>query len=147
MKKEEIIDKIRTDLETNVDEIRKSLEGYEAAGDIDENDTIDMEDFSQQDESKDIQRQLEIQLANAKDSLDRFNELAGGTTSLVKSGALVESDHNWFFIGVSFPAVKVGKKEVLGVSVESPAYSLMSGKEAGDGFKLGDHSYKILKVL
>jgi len=146
MNKEEILQIVARQLENNIEELRKALEDYEAAADLDEGDTRDLEDFSQQDESKDIQRQLQIQLDNAQEDLDRLNELSGESVSSAKFGALVETDKNWILLGISIPVLQVGDKELLGVSPESPAYSVINGKSLGERFKLGNNSFTILGI-
>ena len=146
MKKDEIFEAIRRQLETSVEELRKSMEGYKAASDLDENDTRDMEDFSQQDESKEIERQLQVQLDNAQDALGRFDELTGGKVNTGRAGTLIETNHNIFFPGISFPSIQIGNKEVLGISFGSPAFTVIDGAGEGESFKLGEKEYKVLKI-
>ena len=136
MDREAILQIVSDHLQNNIEELAKSLENYRAASDLDEGDTKDMEDFSQQSESIDMQRQLQIQLDVAQDTLAALNE----------SGELVETDKNWFLLGLSIPPVPVGNKELLGISPESPAYAVINGKAKGDSFKLGNNTYKILNI-
>jgi hypothetical protein len=136
MNREEILQIVANHLQNNIDELAKSLENYRAASDLDEGDTKDMEDFSQQSESIDIQRQLQIQLDMATDTL----------AALTESGELVETNKNWFLMGLSIPAVPIGDKELLGISPESPAFAVINGKTKGDSFKLGTNTYKILSM-
>ncbi len=137
---------ISRQLENNMKELSISLEDYKAASNIDEGDTIDPEDFSQQSEQKEMQYQMQIQLDNARAGLNRLQEFSGKQFSIAKSGALVETDKNWILLGISFPAIHVGEKELLGISPESPAYAVIKGKSIGESFKLGNNSFNIIGI-
>ena len=65
MQKTEIIQLIRGRLEDNIRELTNSLETQRSASNIDEGDTKDPEDFSQQSESRDMEMALQIQLDSA----------------------------------------------------------------------------------
>lgn len=146
MKKEEILQLVTRQMEGNIQELNNSLENYQAASDIDEGDTIDLEELSQQSETKEIQRQLQTQRDIAQAGLELLTDFAGAASTSARSGALLETDKNWFLLGISIPAVQVGDKELLGVSPESPAYSVIIGKTKGEKFKLGNNSYTILGI-
>ena len=118
MNREEIMGVVLSRLQVNIEELANSLENYRAASDLDEGDTKDMEDFSQQSESIDMQRQLQIQLDHAQDLFASLNE----------AGEIVETDQNYFLLGFSIPSMHVGEKELLGVSPESPAYVIIKDK-------------------
>ncbi|MFZ1676078.1 MAG: hypothetical protein WBP41_05550 [Saprospiraceae bacterium] len=146
MKKEEILVQVIQQMENNIAEIRISLQDYETASDIDEGDTSDPENFSQQSEQKELQYQMQIQLDSAQSSLIELKEYLGKEYSVAKAGALIETETNYFFLGVSFPALHIGKKELLGISTESPAYSVINGKSKGESFQLGKNSHTILSI-
>ncbi|MEP6792898.1 MAG: hypothetical protein ABJB16_01120 [Saprospiraceae bacterium] len=143
MKKEEILVQVIQQMENNIAEIRTSLQDYESASDIDEGDTSDPENFSQQSEQKQLQYQMQIQLDTAQSSLIELKEFLGKEYSVAKAGALLETETNYFFLGVSSPALHIGKKELLGISTESPAYNVINGKSKGDTFTLGKNNYTI----
>lgn len=146
MNKTELLQKIAEALESNILEITNALEDHKAASDMDEGDTRDMEDFSQQAEHKEMQYQMQIQLDNAQAGLNRLRELSGERVEEAISGALIETDNQWFLLGISFPAINLNSKEILGVSPESPAFQTIHGKQKGDTFKLGNNTYSILSV-
>lgn len=146
MNKDEVLQTISGQLQANVDELRESLEGYRESADIDEGDTKDMEDFSQQSEQKEMQYRMQIQLDQAEAGLARLLEFSGTSLDEAIAGALVETDQNWFFLGVSFPAIPVNGKDILGLSTESPAYLAMLSLKAGDSFGVGNMDYKIKKI-
>jgi hypothetical protein len=146
MNKEDILKKVSIHLENNIKEITNSLENYEAGSNIDEGDTIDPEDFSQQSEQRNLQYQMQIQLDQAESGLSRLKEFEGKQFSVARSGALVETDKNWILMGISVPALQVDDKELLGISPESPAYQILNGKSKGDSFKLGNNNYTITGI-
>lgn len=146
MNKSAIIETISAQLKRNMDELIISLDNYETTSDLDENDTRDMEDLSQQDESKEIQRQLQRQLTQAQETYAQLQELAGETVSSAKPGALVSTDKNLFYIGPSMASIPVGDKELFCISSESPAFQVMRGKKAGDSFELANEKFEILSI-
>lgn len=147
MNKNEMLQTIAEELENNIRELANALEDHKSASDLDEGDTRDMEDFSQKSEHKEMQFQLQIQLDTAQAGLNRLREFSSEHIEEAKSGAFVETDQHWFLLGLSFPAIRINGKEILGVSPESPAFNTIHGKMKGDKFELGNKSYKILSVL
>ena len=146
MNKEEVLQIITRQVESNINEISNSLEDYKDASNIDEGDTVDPEDYSQQAEKREMQYQMQIRLDNAKAGLIRLKEFSSKQFSTASSGALLETDKNWFLLGISIPSLHLGNKELLGISPESPAFSIINGKSAGDSFELGKNTYTILRI-
>ncbi len=146
MEKEKILQLIARQLENNVMELSKSLEDYKNASNLDEGDTMDPEDYSQQAEQKEMQYQMQYQLDNAQSGLNRLQEFSGKTFSVAKTGALVETDKNWILLGLSIPSLHVGEKELLGISPESPAFAVINGKSKGESFTLGKNNFTIINV-
>ncbi len=146
MNKAAIIETISAQLKRNMDELITSLDNYETTSDLDENDTRDMEDLSQQDESKDIQRQLQRQLLQAQEAYAQLQELVGESVTSAKPGALVTTDKNLFFIGPSMSSMQVGDQDLFCISPESPAFLVMRGKRSGDSFELSNETYRITGV-
>ena len=146
MNKEEVLQAITRHMESNIKDLNQSLADYEDASNLDESDTIDPEDFSQQSEGKEMQYQVKSQLDRAHSGLSQLKEFSGKNYTVAKSGALVETDKNWFLLGISFPSLKVDGKELLGISPESPAYNVLNGKSKGESFILGKNNYTILNI-
>src|SRR4030095_6524237 len=146
MNKEEVLQAVTRHMESNIKDLNQSLADYEAASNLDESDTIDPEDFSQQSEGKEMQYQVKSQLDREQASLSQLKEFSGKKHTVAKSGALIETDKNWFLMGISFPSLKVDGKELLGISPESPAYNVLNGKSKGESFTLGKNNYSILNI-
>ena len=146
MNKDKILETIINEFENNIKELNNSLEDYKAASNLDEGDTMDPEDYSQQSEQKEMQYQMQLQLDKARAGLNRVKEFAGKQFSTAKSGALVETDKNWILLGISIPSLKIGDKDLFGISPESPAFNIINGKSTGDTIKLGQHHYTIIGI-
>ncbi len=146
MEKQHILRLIEKKLESNIEELSLSLAGYEDASNMDESDTLDPDDFSKQAEHKEMQMRMQLQLDQARHNLLRLRELSGKDHDIVEVGALVETDKNWFFIGIAFSSMPVDHKELIGVSPESPAFLSFRGKKAGDAILLGKETYTIRAI-
>ncbi len=146
MNRQDILDKIQLSLEHNLAELNQALNDYESASNIDEGDTLDPEDFSQQSEFKEMQMRMQVQLDQVNGQLSRLQELGTKKTNTVEAGAIVETSHHLIFVGVAFPAIHVGGKELLGITTESPIYASLRGKTEGDSISLGKEEYIITAI-
>lgn len=146
MNRKDILDKIQQNLERNLSELTQALNDYESASNIDESDTLDPEDLSQQTEFKEMQMRMKFHLEQAKAQLTRLQELSNKKVNSVEAGAIVETDNNLFFIGVSCPAIPMDGKEILGISMETPIYASIRGKAKGDSFKMGKDEHSITAI-
>ena len=146
MKRKDIMDKIRQSMENNRGELTQALNDYESASNIDQGDTLDPEDFSQQTEFKEMQMRMKIHLDQVNAQLSRLDELAHKKVSTIEEGAIVETQKNMIFIGVSFPIITLDGKELLGITTETPIYASLKGKGQGDHIKLGKEEYSILAI-
>ena len=143
MERKEILEKIEQALERNLHELNHALNDYEAASNLDEGDTMDPEDLSQQTEYKEMQMRMRVQIDQTKAQIDRLKELSGKSTTTAENGAIVVTRKNEIFIGVSFATLHIDGKEVVGITTESPVYASLRGKSKGDTFKLGKEEYTI----
>src|SRR6187399_3275553 len=105
MKRKDIMDKIRQSMENNRGELTQALNDYESASNIDEGDTLDPEDFSQQTEFKEMQMRMKIHLDQVNDQIERLEELVNKKVNTIEAGAIIETPKNLIFIGVSFPTI------------------------------------------
>ena len=146
MKKKEILQLIREKLENNIHELNSSLDALKSASDIDEGDTRDPEDFSQQSESRDKEMAMQIQLDAAHAQLSKLDDFSEKMAGTAEAGALIETDRNWFFMGISFSPIGIDGKELYGVSPDSPAFNAMRGMAKGDKFTIGNHEHTIKNI-
>ena len=64
----------------------------------------------------------------------------------VSLGAVVHTELQNYFIGVSLGEIKVDGESFFAISGMSPIFKAMSGKAAGETFTFRDKEYKILQV-
>lgn len=129
-----------------INELRRSMESYKDYSDLDEGDTLDPEDFSQQTVAKEAQMRLQQQLNRAQKDLDILDRYAGESFDQVQAGALVETDSHWFLTGISLGGYESTKTDIHCISTGSPAFETLLGKKTGDHFRLGNKEYLIKAI-
>ncbi|WP_347159119.1 hypothetical protein [Pontibacter chitinilyticus] len=65
----------------------------------------------------------------------------------VSLGAVVHTELQNYFIGVSLGAITIEGETYYAISGMSPLFKAMSGKTTGETFTFRDKSYKILQVI
>jgi transcription elongation GreA/GreB family factor len=64
----------------------------------------------------------------------------------VSLGAVIHTNLQNYFIGVSLGELKVNEESFFAISAMSPIFKAMAGKVAGDTFTFRDKEYKILQL-
>ncbi|WP_161887968.1 hypothetical protein [Pontibacter russatus] len=64
----------------------------------------------------------------------------------VSMGAVVQTELQNYFIGVSLGEIKIDGESYFAISGMSPLFKAMSGRAAGETFTFRDNTYKILQV-
>lgn len=88
-------------------------------------------------------RQLD-ELISTMALLKRINATKLNTN--VSLGAIVHTELQNYFIGVSLGELKVDGESYFAISGMSPIFKAMAGKTAGETFSFRDKEYKILQV-
>ncbi len=122
---------------------KDKLSSVMSMADIDESDTIDPEDFSHQAEATEMKLLFTEKLSRAENELRQLENLDVSGKSKVEPGALVITDELTFFIGHAAMPSDFDGMRVVGISTDSPIYSVMSNKTEGDSFEYADNKYKI----
>jgi hypothetical protein len=65
----------------------------------------------------------------------------------VELGALVVTNHRSFFVSISAEQLDVNGDHFTGISVHSPLFLAMKGKQKGEKFSCNGASYKIKEIL
>lgn len=65
----------------------------------------------------------------------------------VSLGAVVQTELQNYFIGVSLGEIKLDGESYYAISGMSPLFKVMAGKTSGETFVFRDKSYKILQVF
>lgn len=127
--------------------LKKMFNVYAEAADLDEESTLDPEDYSQQDQSRDSAKNLELRINRIKMSLDSFINLDFGEKTEVEPGALVLTDSLNFFIGITSTLFDYEGKKYIGLNTDAPIYTALQGAKAGDDVVFNGQKYKIKEVL
>ncbi len=138
MNRKDIIKKIIEEQKRVIENLESSVERYRTASDLDEESTHDPEDFSRQTEAKDMQLRYEKMLRNAEIEmgfLENETELSHETT---EKGSIIETEKNFYFVGISVPLIKLKEKQIISFSEDAPIFQNMKGKKTGDEVKIGN---------
>ncbi|WP_396145912.1 hypothetical protein [Flavobacterium sp.] len=146
MNKNEIIKSIINEQNVVISTIENSISRYKNASDIDENDSIDPEDFSHQDEAKEMQLRYEQILVQAKNNLDFLETYKNKETTKIELGSLIETEDLYIFIGISLQQFKLNGKNVIAISEEAPIYNSIKEKTIGEKITIGTIENTIISI-
>lgn len=111
--------------------------------DIDEGEVHDPEDYSHQYEAGEFEQLLKIQMNRAKTNIDLLNNIDFGPKTKAECGAVVETGAFTFFIGLATTPFHFQGRQVVGISKESPFYTVLLSKKVGDSFDYCGNHYSI----
>lgn len=146
MNKNEIIKSIINEQNVVISTIENSVSRYKNASDIDENDSIDPEDFSHQDEAKEMQLRYEQILVQAKNNLDFLETYKNKETTKIELGSLIETEELYIFIGISLQQFMLNGKNVIAISEEAPIYNSIKEKTIGEKITIGTIENTIISI-
>ena len=146
MNKNEIIKSIINEQKVVISTIENSVSRYKNASDIDENDSIDPEDFSHQDEAKEMQLRYEQILVQAKNNLDFLETNKNKETTKIELGSLIETEELYIFIGISLQQFMLNGKNVIAISEEAPIYNSIKEKTIGEKITIGTIENTIISI-
>ena len=129
-----------------VADLEASRERLATAADIDENETIDPEDFSRQNELGNMATRLKFKIQNSRNELEYLRDLPIDTGDAVQEGSLVVTDSYIFYVGIPVSPFDLEGKHIISVSSKAPVYQAMRGKKAGESFEVAGKTYKIVDV-
>lgn len=147
MNRKDIINKVIEEQKKVIESLESSVERYKIASDLDEESTHDPEDFSRQTEAKDMQLRYEKMLGNAENDLNFLENEIENTHDSAENGSIIETENNFYFVGISVPTIKIKNKEIISFSEDAPIFKNIEGKKAGDDFKMGENKQIILTIL
>jgi hypothetical protein len=131
---------------TTIAEIREKIFATKNAVDIDESDTIDSEDLSHQSEESTLNLLYQNQLNQAEKDIQTIQKLDFSRKNSVAPGALVDTENVCFFVGSPVLPFEFEGKRIVGISVDSPIMSEMSGKQANESFSYNEKQYTITAI-
>ena len=146
MNRKDILDKIILEQNKVIASLQQSVDQYRTASDIDEESTHDSEDYTNQSIAKDMQLRFEKMMNEAVQNLNFLENEKEITHTEIENGSLIETDKNYFFIGISVPVFKVDGKEVISFSEKAPIFAEIKGKNSGEIVKIGNDSFTVKSV-
>ena len=129
--------------ENIITELREELATKKGSSDLDENDTLDPEDYSTQTVSNVMVDLLKEQIAKTEKDLERIKQIDFSAKEEATVGALVTTDMFNFFLGVATVPFLYNNKQIVGVSVSAPIFVNIKGKKSGDSFTFSGNKYNI----
>lgn len=146
MEKKDKIQMLIDQQQSAMEELTRSMEDFRDDADLDEDDTLDPEDFSQQTMAKESQLRLKQQLARVRADMDLLNQFAKTNCDIVEPGALIQTDTDWFLVGISVGGYQGEGFAFRSISADSPAFRELQGKKINDRFSLNSHLFTILGI-
>lgn len=146
MNRKEVILAVKKELEKSITQLEHSVKRYKTASDMDEDNTLDPEDYSHQGEAKDMQLRFETRLYETRQQYTKLLNFMEQPHIDVEPGALIETDQGYFFIGLALPSFIADGKEVICVSEKAPLYQDLKNCKSGDVVSVGQKSYTIISV-
>ena len=143
MTKKAIIKRIIEEQEKVISDLDKVISLYKTTADIDEDNTLDPEDYSHQAEAQEMRLRHEQRLKGEQLKLNFLESSLTVNTDIVKSGALIETDPYYIFIGISIHPIKLDDKEILCMSEKAPVAQQLMGKQVGDCITIGNNEIEI----
>ena len=144
MDKVKIISAIIEEQQKAINSLKSSAERYKSEADLDEDQTQDPEDYSRQNEAKDMQLRYEKLLLTAQKNWNILEKAKSENYTEIEIGTLIETDKNYIFVGISLPVFKYEGKDVISVSEEAPVFQTLKSKTLGDTLELGNNNFKII---
>lgn len=129
-----------------IKELKAELAIKKGSSDLDENDTLDPEDYSTQTVSNVMVDLLKEQVAKTKKDLERIQQIDFSPKEEANVGAIVTTDMFNFFLGVATVPFLYDHKQIVGVSVSAPIFVNIKGKKVGDTFTFSGHLYTIHSI-
>ena len=115
--------------------------------DLDEESTLELDDFAQQNSSNDSAINLQNRINKAINDLQDFKELHPELVDEITEGNVVLTDKLNFVIGLSFKDFEWENRKFVGISTEAPIFSALVGKREGDKVEFNGISYTIEEIL
>lgn len=130
-----------------INDLKERIQVNHEMVDLDENNTIDLDDFSHQDESANMRMLLTDQLERAKLIKSKIDSIDFGEKTQIEVGAVVKTNLFSFVISIPTLPFQVENKQYIGISTGAPIFSVMKGKKTGDTFNYANNQYKIEDVF
>lgn len=130
-----------------INALKESERIYTESADLDEESSLELDDFAQQSQSTDSARNLQIRINQATEDLNNFRVLRPELIDEITEGNVVLTDKVNFVIGLSFKDFEWENKKFVGISTQAPIFDALVGKRAGDKLEFNGINYTIEEIL
>ncbi|WP_334126482.1 hypothetical protein [Empedobacter brevis] len=130
-----------------INALKESERIYAESADLDEESSLELDDFAQQSQSTDSARNLQIRINQATEDLNNFRVLRPELIDEITEGNVVLTDKVNFVIGLSFKDFEWENKKFVGISTQAPIFEALVGKRAGDKIEFNGIKYTIEEIL
>ena len=144
MDKAKILSAIIDEQEKVINNLKASIERYKQESNMDEDNTLDPDDYARQNEAKDMQLRYEKLLLTAQKNWNILEKAKSENYTEIEIGTLIETDKNYIFVGVSVPIFKYAEKDVISVSEDAPIFKTLKSKKIGENLEFGKNIFKII---
>lgn len=147
MKKSEILDLILVKQKQIISNLEQTIAHYHLDSNLDEDDTLDPEDYSHQDEASEMKFRLKEILNKAKTDYNFIQNNLNSVHQSIENGALIKIEENgYIFIGVSIPPFVADNNKIITISEKAPIFSNIKDLLIGDKITIGNKTYTIITI-
>ncbi|WP_413533043.1 hypothetical protein [Empedobacter brevis] len=145
--RKEVIEHLIQLKQDEINVLKESKKIYSESADLDEESSLEIDDFSQQDQANDSARNLQIRINQATEDLENFKTLRPELVDEITEGNVVFTDKVNFVIGLSFKDFEWEDKKFVGISTQAPIFEALVGKRVGDKLEFNGIDYSIEEIL
>ncbi|WP_068598218.1 hypothetical protein ACF3NR_09930 [Vaginella massiliensis] len=127
--------------------LEESYKIYAESADLDEDSSLELDDFAQQTLSTESARNLQLRIDAEREKLNQFINLRPELVNEITEGNVVLTDKVNFVIGMAFKDFEWEGKRFVGISTKAPIFEALVGKRAGDQVQFHDIVYNIEQIL
>lgn len=135
------------ELNTALSDLRSEIASVHAGVDIDEEETLNPEDFAHQSESSNLELSLIHRVAVLESQLAIAHVLPTRTMPTIGPGSLVITSNHYLYVSVAAHPFVIDKHMVVPISLDSPIYPKMKSNTVGDNIMMGETEEKIIAIL
>ncbi len=132
-----------------IDDLKAEISSYHQGADLDEEDTLDPEDYSHQTEAGNIERNLKQLLLEAESELRALEVLNDSPKKFIGPGSLLHlkgKKEMYLYVSIAALPFEHDGEHILTMSLHAPIYPLLEKKKVGEKIKLGRNSFELLDI-
>ncbi|MBF0598251.1 hypothetical protein [Faecalibacter rhinopitheci] len=145
--RKEVKDHLISLKEKEIKALEDSHKIYSDGADLDEETSLKMDDFAQQNQSTESARSLQVRIEQAKENLEAFRTVRPELINEITEGNVVFTDRVNFVIGLAFKEFEWGNKKFIGISTQAPIFQAIVGKRKGDTIEFNGITYTVEDIL